>query len=180
MKFKKIRNLVKKLVQQMLGNEPFQFTIPKNFKQNFLGERFTDKQQEIIADWASAARNQTNHTDKLHAGKRSLSDHGDTYLEMLPLPAPNVIVMLDDRLIRYEVEAFLYKKGIFLSLSQAAVSENGIGIAGINMSGKERSMVQQFRQLTARKFLKDPIYIDRTSRWNEQLKIGRASCRERV
>ena len=26
MKFKKIRNLVKKLVQQMLGNEPFQFT----------------------------------------------------------------------------------------------------------------------------------------------------------
>ena len=48
MKFKKIRNLVKKLVQQMLGNEPFQFTIPKNFKQNFLGERFTDKQQEIM------------------------------------------------------------------------------------------------------------------------------------
>lgn len=176
MKFKKIRNLVKKLVQQMLGNEPFQFTIPKNFKQNFLGERFTDKQQEIIADWASAARNQTNHTDKLHAGKRSLSDHGDTYLEMLPLPAPNVIVMLDDRLIRYEVEAFLYKKRIFLSLSQAAVSENGIGIAGINMSGKERSMVQQFRQLTARKFLKDPIYIDRTSRWNEQLTCNTRAC----
>ena len=176
MKFKKIRNLVKKLVQQMLGNEPFQFTIPKNFKQNFLGERFTDKQQEIIADWASAARNQTNHTDKLHAGKRSLSDHGDTYLEMLPLPAPNVIVMLDDRLIRYEVEAFLYKKGVFLSLSQAAVSENGIGIAGINMSGKERSMVQRFRQLTARKFLKDPIYIDRTSRWNEQLTCNTRAC----
>lgn len=176
MKFKKIRNLVKKLVQQMLGNEPFQFTIPKNFKQNFLGERFTDKQQEIIADWASAARNQTNHTDKLHAGKRSLSDHGDTYLEMLPLPAPNVIVMLDDRLIRYEVEAFLYKKGIFLSLSQAAVSENGIGISGINMSGKERSMVQRFRQLTARKFLKDPIYIDRTSRWNEQLTCNTRAC----
>lgn len=166
---KKIRNWVQKLVQQMLGDEPFQFTIPKNFKRNFLGEQFTEKQRKLITDWASAVRSKTNHTEKLHAGKRSLSDHGDTYLEMLPLPAPNVIVMLDDCLIRYEAEAFLYKKGIFLSLSQAASSENGIGIAGINMSGKERSMVQWSRQLTSRKFLKRPIYIDRTSRWNEQL-----------
>lgn len=166
---KKIRNWVQKLVQQMLGDEPFQFTIPKNFKRNFLGEQFTEQQRKLITDWASAVRSKTNHTEKLHAGKRSLSDHGDTYLEMLPLPAPNVIVMLDDRLIRYEAEVFLYKKGIFLSLSQAASSENGIGIAGINMSRKERSMVQWSRQLTSRKFLKKPIYIDRTSRWNEQL-----------
>lgn len=37
-------------------------------------------------------------------------------------------------------------------------------------------MVQQFRQLTARKFLKDPIYIDRTSRWNEQLTCNTRAC----
>lgn len=175
-KIKKIRNLVKKLVRQMLDDEPFRFTIPKNFKRNFLCEQFTEKQRKIIADWASAVRSKTNQTEKLHAGKRSLANHGDTFLEMLPLPAPNVIVLLDDRLIRYEVAAFLYKKGIFLSLSQAAASENGIGIAGINMSGKERGMVQRSRQLTARKFLKKPIYIDRTSRWNEQLACNTRAC----
>ena len=78
-KIKKIRNLVKKLVRQMLDDEPFRFTIPKNFKRNFLCEQFTEKQRKIIADWASAVRSKTNQTEKLHAGKRSLANHGDTF-----------------------------------------------------------------------------------------------------
>ena len=46
---------------------------------------------------------------------------------------------------------------------------NGVGIAGINLSGKERALVQTARQLTALDFLKNPIFVDRMSTWRNQL-----------
>lgn len=44
-----------------------------------------------------------------------------------------------------------------------------MGIAGINLSGKERALVQTACQLTALDFLKNPIYVDRMSVWRTQL-----------
>lgn len=152
------RKLIKKLFEAILDREAFIFDAPKAFTRNFSRDMLTDGQLEVIDDWKAAVRGQINTADKLHADKRGLADHGDTYFEMLPLPAPNIIVMCDKCLIRYEIEVFAYKKGVLLSAVQAAVSENGVGIAGINLSGKERALVQTARQLTALDFLKNPIF----------------------
>lgn len=166
------RKLMKNLFEKILDRESFVFEAPKSFTRNFSRDMLTDDQMEIIDDWKAAVRGQLNTAEKLHADKRGLADHGDTYFEMLPLPAPNIIVMCDKRLIRYEIEVFAYKKGVLLSAVQAAVSENGVGIAGINLSGKERALVQTARQLTALDFLKTPIYIDRMSTWRDQLRCN--------
>lgn len=166
------RKLIKKLLEAILDREAFIFEAPRAFTRNFSRDILTDDQLEIIDDWKAAVRGQLNTAEKLHADKRGLADHGDTYFEMLPLPAPNIIVMCDKCLIRYEIEVFAYKKGILLSAVQAAVSENGVGIAGINLSGKERALVQTARQLTALDFLKNPIYVDRMSTWRDQLRCN--------
>lgn len=163
------RKLIKKLFEAILDREAFIFEAPKAFTRNFSRDMLADDQLEVIDSWKAAVRGQLNTAEKLHADKRGLADHGDTYFEMLPLPAPNIIVMCDKCLIRYEIEVFAYKKGVLLSAVQAAVSENGVGIAGINLSGKERALVQTARQLTALDFLKNPIYIDRMSQWRTQL-----------
>ena len=136
------RRFIKKLFEEILDRESFVFEAPKSFTRNFSRDMLTDDQLEVIDDWKIAVRGQINTAEKLHADKRGLADHGDTYFEMMPLPAPNIIVMCDERLIRYEIEVFAYKKGVLLSAVQAAVSENGVGIAGINLSGKERALVQ--------------------------------------
>ncbi len=73
----------------------------------------TDDQLEVIDDWKIAVRGQLNTAEKLHADKRGLADHGDTYFEMMPLPAPGIIVMCDERLIRYESEVLRTKKEFF-------------------------------------------------------------------
>lgn len=148
------RRLMKKLFEAILDREAFIFEAPKAFTRNLSRDMLTDDQLEVIDEWKNAVRGQLNTAEKLHADKRGLADHGDTYFEMLPLPAPNIIVMCDKCLIRYEIEVFAYKKGVLLSAVQAAVSENGVGIAGINLSGKERALVQTARQLTALDFLK--------------------------
>ena len=166
------RRFIKKLFEEILDRESFVFEAPKSFTRNFSRDMLTDDQLEVIDDWKIAVRGQINTAEKLHADKRGLADHGDTYFEMMPLPAPNIIVMCDERLIRYEIEVFAYKKGVLLSAVQAAVSENGVGIAGINLSGKERALVQAARQLTALDFLKNPIYIDRMSQWQNQLRCN--------
>ena len=163
------RKLIKKLFEAILDREAFIFEAPKAFTRNFSRDMLTDDQLEVIDSWKAAVRGQLNTAEKLHSDKRGLADHGDTYFEMLPLPAPNIIVMCDKCLIRYEIEVFAYKKGVLLSAVQAAVSENGVGIAGINLSGKERALVQTARQLTALDFLKNPIYVDRMSQWRDQL-----------
>ena len=166
------RKLIKKLFEAILDSEAFIFDAPKAFTRNFSRDMLTDDQLEVIDDWKAAVRGQINTADKLHADKRGLADHGDTYFEMLPLPAPNIIVMCDKCLIRYEIEVFAYKKGVLLSAVQAAVSENGVGIAGINLSDKERALVQTARQLTALDFLKNPIFVDRMSTWRDQLRCN--------
>ncbi len=166
------RKLMKNLFEKILDRESFIFEAPKAFTRNFLRDMLTDDQLEVIDDWKTAVRSQLNTAEKLHAHKRGLADHGDTYFEMLPLPAPNIIVMRDTCLIRYEIEVFVYKKGILLSAVQAAVSENGVGIAGVNLSGKERALVQTARQLTALDFLKNPIYVNRMSEWRDQLRCN--------
>lgn len=166
------RKLIKKLLEAILDREAFIFEAPRAFTRNFSHDMLTDDQLEVIDEWKNAVRGQLNTAEKLHADKRGLADHGDTYFEMLPLPAPNIIVMRDECLIRYEIEVFVYKKGILLSAVQAAVSENGVGIAGINLSGKERALVQTARQLTALDFLKNPIYVDRMSTWRDQLRCN--------
>ena len=166
------RELIKKLFEAILGREAFIFEAPKTFTRNFSRDMLADDQLEIIDEWKAAVRGQINFAEKLHADKRGLADHSDTYFEMLPLPAPNIIVMCDKCLIRYEIEVFAYKKGILLSAVQAAVSENGVGIAGINLSGKERALVQTARQLTAPDFLKNPIFVDRMSEWRNQLRTN--------
>ena len=163
------RKLIKKLFEAILDREAFIFEAPKAFTRNFSRDMLTDDQLEVIDSWKAAVRGQLNTAEKLHADKRGLADHGDTYFEMLPLPAPNIIVMCDKCLIRYEIEVFAYKKGVLLSAVQAAVSENGVGIAGINLSGKERALDQTARQLAALDFLKNPIYVDRMSQWRDQL-----------
>lgn len=166
------RRLMKKLFEAILDREAFIFDAPKAFTRNFSRDMLTDDQLEVIDDWKAAVRGQLNTAEKLHADKRGLADHSDTYFEMLPLPAPNIIVMCDKCLIRYEIEVFAYKKGVLLSAAQAAVSENGVGIAGINLSGKERALVQTARQLTALDFLKNPIFVDRMSTWRDQLRCN--------
>lgn len=166
------RKLMKNLFEKILDRESFVFGAPKAFTHNFSRDMLTDDQLEVIDSWKAAVRGQLNTAEKLHADKRGLADHGDTYFEMLPLPAPNIIVMCDKCLIRYEIEVFAYKKGVLLSAVQAAVSENGVGIAGINLSGKERALVQTARQLTALDFLKNPIFVDRMSTWRDQLRCN--------
>lgn len=166
------RKLMKNLFEKILDRESFVFEAPKAFTHNFSRDMLTDDQLEVIDSWKAAVRGQLNTAEKLHADKRGLADHSDTYFEMLPLPAPNIIVMCDKCLIRYEIEVFAYKKGILLSAVQAAVSENGVGIAGINLSGKERALVQTARQLTALDFLKNPIFLDRMSTWRDQLRCN--------
>lgn len=107
------RRLMKKLFEAILDREAFIFDAPKAFTRNFSRDMLTDDQLEVIDDWKAAVRGQLNTAEKLHADKRGLADHSDTYFEMLPLPAPNIIVMCDKCLIRYEIEVFAYKKESF-------------------------------------------------------------------
>lgn len=166
------RKLIKGLCEKIFDRESFVFEAPKSFTRNFSRDMLTDDQLEVIDEWKDAVRGQLNTAEKLHADKRGLANHGDTYFEMMPLPAPNIIVMRDECLIRYEIEVFVYKKGVLLSAVQAAVSENGVGIAGINLSSKERALIQTARQLTALDFLKNPIYVNRMSEWRDQLRCN--------
>ena len=110
------RRFIKKLFEEILDRESFVFEAPKSFTRNFSRDMLTDDQLEVIDDWKIAVRGQINTAEKLHADKRGLADHGDTYFEMMPLPAPNIIVMCDERLIRYEIEVFAYKKESFCRL----------------------------------------------------------------
>ena len=116
------RRLMQKLFEEILDREAFViFDAPKAFTRNFSRDMLTDDQLEVIDDWKAAVRGQLNTAEKLHADKRGLADHSDTYFEMLPLPAPNIIVMCDKCLIRYEIEVFAYKKGV------PSVSRSGSG-----------------------------------------------------
>lgn len=100
------RKLIKKLFEAILDREAFVFEAPKAFTRIFSRDMLADDQLEIIDDWKAAVRGQINTAEKLHADKRGLADHGDTYFEMLSPPAPNIIVMCDKCLIRYEIEVF--------------------------------------------------------------------------
>ena len=82
------RKLIKKLFEAILDREAFIFEAPKAFTRNFSRDMLTDDQLEVIDSWKAAVRGQLNTAEKLHADKRGLADHGDTYFEMLPLPAP--------------------------------------------------------------------------------------------
>ena len=110
------RKLIKKLFEAILDREAFIFEAPKAFTRNFSRDMLTDDQLEVIDSWKAAVRGQLNTAEKLHADKRGLADHGDTYFEMLPLPAPNIIVMCDKCLIRYEIEVLRTKKESFCRL----------------------------------------------------------------
>lgn len=110
------RKIIKKLFEAILDREAFIFEAPKAFTHNFSRDMLTDDQLEVIDSWKAAVRGQLNTAEKLHADKRGLADHSDTYFEMLPLPAPNIIVMCDKCLIRYEIEVFAYKKESFCRL----------------------------------------------------------------
>lgn len=107
------RKIIKKLFEAILDREAFIFEAPKAFTRNFSRDMLADDQLEVIDDWKAAVRGQINFAEKLHADKRGLADHSDTYFEMLPLPAPNIIVMCDKCLIRYEIEVFAYKKAFY-------------------------------------------------------------------
>ena len=80
------RKLIKKLFEAILDREAFIFEAPKAFTRNFSRDMLTDDQLEVIDSWKAAVRGQLNTAEKLHADKRGLADHGDTYFEMLPLP----------------------------------------------------------------------------------------------
>ena len=107
---------MKELFEEIFDRESFVFEAPKSFTRNFSRDMLADDQLEVIDDWKAAVRGQINAAEKLHADRHGLADHGDTYFEMLPLPAPNIIVMCDKCLIRYEIEVFAYKKGSFCRL----------------------------------------------------------------
>ena len=80
------RRLMKILFEAILDREAFIFDAPKAFTRNFSRDMLTDDQLEVIDDWKAAVRGQLNTAEKLHADRRGLADHGDTYFEMLPLP----------------------------------------------------------------------------------------------
>lgn len=75
------RKLIKKLFEAILDREAFIFDAPKAFTRNFSRDMLTDDQLEVIDDWKAAVRGQINAAEKLHADKRGLADHGDTYFE---------------------------------------------------------------------------------------------------
>ncbi len=147
------------IILKVIRNEAFEFSAPKQFSNTFTGEELGKKNWKAIKRFSKYGKNIINNRGKFIVKNHTVSDNAVTTLEMLPLPAPNVVIRRKNDLIRYETTFFVAKNGILVSMKQAALSEKGVGIAGVNLSGKERKIVQGVRDLLGRKVLDHPIFF---------------------
>lgn len=149
------------IIRKVIGIETFQFSAPKQFSCTFTAEELGRKNWKSIKHFSKYGKAIINKRGKFIVKNHTVSDNAVTTLEMLPLPAPNVVIRRKNDLIRYETTFFVAKNGILVSMKQAALSEKGVGIAGVNLSGKERKIVQGVRDLLGRKVLNNPILFNR-------------------
>lgn len=149
------------IILKVIDNESFEFSAPKQFSRTFTAEELGRKNWKSIKHFSKYGKAIINKRGKFIVKNHTVSDNAVTTLEMLPLPAPNVVIRRKNDLIRYETTFFVAKNGILVSMKQAALSEKGVGIAGVNLSGKERKIVQGVRDLLGRKVLNNPILFNR-------------------
>ncbi len=149
------------IIRKVIGTETFQFSALKQFSCTFTVEELGRKNWKAIKRFNKYSKDAINKRGKFMVKNHTVSDNAVTTLEMLPLPAPNVTIRRKSDVIRYETTFFVVKNGVLVSMKQAALSEKGVGIAGVNLSGKERKIVQSVRDLLGRKVLSSPIFVNR-------------------
>lgn len=124
--------------------------LKKGLSWNISFDNLDDSDCEVIKAFAREIANTLKETNAYRVHKTAISDQAAITFEFLPLPAPNVNILLENSILRYQCLLLYYKKGILISLCQAALSERGISISGINISNMERKLLQNTRNLTAR------------------------------
>lgn len=158
---KKYIRVVDRLVRDVLKPHSFQFGVPKELARVIQMSDLPGKQRKAVLRFAKHCRAALDDAQSVVAKKWSVCDHSATTLEWLPLPAPDVDVTCRETVVRYETVILLGKSCLLLSLKKAALSEKGVGIAGINLSDKELRLVSKVRNLTGRCVLRHPIHINR-------------------
>lgn len=167
---KYFRTFLKEKISDLLSSTSFQFDAKKGFSWNILFDDLDDSDCGVIKAFAKEIAESLKETNAYRVHKTAISDLAATTFEFLPLPAPNVNILLENSILRYECIVFYYKNGILISLCQAALSERGISICGINISNVERKLLQYTRNLTARALLERPIYFDRTINFSQNIR----------
>lgn len=169
--------IIKKLVKtaQQLDEKAFEvhtavFGTPKQVSLPLDWDDLSSKQHKTIKAFARDCREQASDAKKCKAERFSLSDRGDTVLNFLPLPTPTVDVLTDDGIVRYNSVLFIWPDHLLLSLQQVQAGT----LAGINLSNKERKLLQRFLNLTGQRIWRHSITIDRRS--NARINLMQATA----
>ncbi len=162
MSAQKYNRVIAKLINAAVANKTFIFSEPKELSAFILKKEMSWVDWDEIKSYWERCRDELDSSQKIVSRKFSVSDRAATVLECAPLPGPEVIVQLKEKIIRFETTVFLYAKGILLSLKQSALSESGVGYSGINLSKKERKLVQMVRDMVGRSVLKHPVFINKS------------------
>lgn len=169
---KKFTKTICQLAEQALEQHVFMFSSPKQISLLLDWDDLSGKQHKAIKAFARDCREQASDAKKCKAKHFSLSNHGDTVLDFLPLPTPTVSVQTDDGIIRYAGSLLLWPDQLLLSLRQVQTGKNAGVPAGINLSGKELRLLQDFQNLTGQDIRQTGITFDRRSHARGNMRLA--------
>lgn len=170
----KIIKKIVKTAQQLIG-KAFEvhtavFGTPKQVSLPLDWDDLSGKQRKVVKAFARRCRKQSSGAKKCKAKRFSLSDRGDTVLDFMVVPMPKVSVLTDDGIVRYVGVLFIWRDHLLLSLQQVQAGT----LAGINLSNKERKLLQRFLNLTGQRIWRHSITIDRRS--NARINLMQATA----
>lgn len=157
---KKFGKVAEKMVRKMLEGEDLRFEAAKSYSRVFCADYDDEVDWDILEEYAEKTKKVLEKSKKMRVKGFCLLDNGNIVINMLPLPAPDVIVCREDAFLRYRVTLFLQTGRVLVSLVRVAYTDEGKAVAGADVTKKESKLIEQVRAIAGRKMKPQTIMLD--------------------